>query len=287
MAQYDSPYATAPGETPARSRKWPLAGVMLLDLAVILVLVLVSISLVSAVLIGVRAAQQGMTRDQLGNLSQEQLLRLLGTGGVFVTLLIQNAICVIVPVLRIAVIRREPLAEIGFQAPRPLRLIMIGVGVGALLFGVNVVISLLFSIAGFQQNQAEQLTQQFSVSAGDRPGQLLFLIGGGLLAPIGEEVLFRGYIFNAIRLTFQNRSWGLPLAYMASALVFATIHAPEVTQGAIALVVPLFLVALVLAWAMHYTKSLVPCIIAHAINNGIGLVALLVCLNNPVGCPNL
>jgi len=70
--------------------------------------------------------------------------------------------------------------------------------------------------------------------------------------------------------------------------VFAVIHAPEVTQGnAVALLVPLFLVALALAWAMHYTRSLVPCVIAHAINNSIGLIALLTCINAPGSCPNL
>jgi membrane protease YdiL (CAAX protease family) len=102
-------------------------------------------------------------------------------------------------------------------------------------------------------------------------------------------VLFRGYAFNALRGTFPSKRAGLVLAYVGSALLFTLPHALEVTQGAIALLIPLFLIGLALAWLMHYTGSLVPCVIAHAMNNSVGLLALLFCLNNPgiTVCPKL
>jgi membrane protease YdiL (CAAX protease family) len=287
MAQFDPPYTAAPEEAPLRPRKWPLAGVMLIDLVIIFIIVLLATIVVSAVFIGARAVQHGSPIGQAG-LSQEQLLQLLGPDGAFAILLIQNGVFLLVPIVRVALIRREPLAEIGFQAPGLPRLIWIGLGLGVATLIINLLTSAAFNAAGFAQNQAEQLTSQFSVVAGDYVGQALFLIGGGLLAPLGEEILFRGYIFNAVRLTFEKRAWGIPLAYLATSFVFAIIHAPEVTQGnAVALLVPLFLVALALAWAMHYTRSLVPCVIAHAINNSIGLIALLMCINAPGSCPNL
>ena len=284
MAQYETPLTTVPGETPARSRKWPLAGVMIIDLVLIVVAVLVLSTLVLIAFIAFRALQQGVPLASLRN--QDQALKLLGPDGTFVSLLIQNGICVLVPVLRVAVIRREPLAEIGFQAPAPGRLIMLGVGMAVVMYAGSIALSLAFAQFGIQQNQAEQFKKQFSLMPGDTFGQLLFLIGGGLLAPIGEETLFRGYVFNAIRLTFLSKRWGIVLAYLVSAVLFASIHIFGVTQGAVALVVPIFFIALVLAWGMHRTGSLLPGIVAHALFNSIQLVALIYCINNAGTCPN-
>lgn len=282
MAQYETPLTTAPGETPIRSRKWPLAGVMIIDLVLIFVAILVTTTVISLIFIGVRAFQQG----GVAGLDQDQFLKLLGPDGTFTILLVQNAIFVLVPLLRIATIRREPLAEIGFRAPDPGRLILLGVGMAAVMYAGSIALSLAFAQFGIQQDQAEQFKKQFSLAPGDTFGQVLFLIGGGLLAPIGEETLFRGYVFNAIRLTFESKRWGIPLAYLVSALVFAVIHFSGVTQGTIALIVPIFFIALVLAWGMHRTGSLLPGIVAHALFNSVQLVALTYCINNPGTCPN-
>jgi membrane protease YdiL (CAAX protease family) len=285
MAQFETPLTTVPGDTPVQSRKWPLVGVMFIDLVVIVVAVLVLSTLVLVLFVVFRALQQGVPLSSLAG-NQEQALKLLGPDGTFVSLLIQNGICVLVPVVRVAVIRREPLAEIGFQAPAPGRLIMLGLGMAVVMYAGSIALSLAFAQFGIEQNQAEQFKKQFSLTPGDTFGQLLFLIGGGLLAPIGEETLFRGYVFNAFRLTFVSKRWGIPLAYLASALLFAIIHIFGVTQGAAALIVPIFFIALVLAWGMHRTGSLLPCIVAHALFNSVQLVALIYCINNTGTCPN-
>ncbi len=285
MAQYETPLTTVPGETPVRSRKWPLAVVMIIDLVLIIVADLVLSTVVLIAFIAFRAFQQGVPQGSLAG-NQDQALKLLGPDGTFVSLLIQNGICVLVPVLRVALIRREPLAEIGFQAPAAGRLIMLGVGMAVVMYAGSIALSLAFQQFGIEQNQAEQFKKQFSLTSGDTIGQLLFLIGGGLLAPIGEETLFRGYVFNAIRLTFLPKRWGIALAYLVSALLFASIHIFGVTQGAAALVVPIFFIALVLAWGMHRTGSLLPGIVAHALFNSVQLAALIYCVNNAGACPN-
>jgi len=286
MAQYETPLAVAPEETPARSRKWPLAGVMLIDLVIIAVAVVLITTVVVVLFIGVRALQQGLPLGS-GRVSQDQVLKLLGPDGTFVILLIQNGIFILVPILRVALIRREPLSEIGFRAPHPLRLILLGLAMAVVMYIGSLAIGAAFVSFGIQQNQADQLSKQFSLAPGDTFGQLLFLIGGGLLAPIGEETLFRGYVFNAIRLTFQSRRWGIPLAYIASSLIFALIHFSGVTEGVVALIVPIFFIALVLAWGMHRTGSLLPGMVAHALFNSVQLVALIYCINNASVCPNL
>jgi membrane protease YdiL (CAAX protease family) len=61
-----------------------------------------------------------------------------------------------------------------------------------------------------------------------------------VLAPLVEEVLFRGILFEEVK-----RRWGLAAAYVTSSFVFALLHRPGL--GA----VPIFIVALSLAYAYH------------------------------------
>jgi membrane protease YdiL (CAAX protease family) len=296
MAQYDTQYTTIPDSVPpsptgARRRLWPLAGVFWIDLAIIFILlILMNVAVAGYAL--VRANQEGLITS-LDAAAIERLFadsstvsRLLGPG-LFVFLFVQNLVFLGVPVLRVAVLRREPLAEIGFRAERPLRLIGLGFGVGVAILIGNVVLDSFFSWLGIKQNQAEQFTQQFSLLQQGALGQALFFVFGAIGAPLSEEVLFRGYGFNALRRTLPSERGGLVLAYLGSALLFTLPHALGVTQGAIALLIPLFLIGLALAWLIHYTGSLLPCVIAHAVNNSFGLLALLFCLNNPgiTACP--
>lgn len=288
MAQFDTQYTAI--DHPSPRRLWPLGGVFWIDLLIVIVLA-VLIALAASTYVFVRAAQEGLVNladgRSLERLAQDQetVNRLLGAGGAFVVLLIQNAILIGVPMLRVAVLRRGQLATIGFQAHAPLRLALFGVGLGVAVLAGNALLSYLFRSIGIEQNQAAQ----YPLFQGDYVGQALFLVGAAILAPIGEETFFRGYAFNALRQTFQTRRWGLPLAYLVSALLFMAAHALAATQGLSGLLVPAFLMGLALAWGMHRTGSLLPCVIAHALNNSVALLALLVCVNNPgiAECPRL
>jgi membrane protease YdiL (CAAX protease family) len=87
-----------------------------------------------------------------------------------------------------------------------------------------------------------------------------------LLAPVAEELFFRGVVFNAW-LRERGRTW----AYVGSALLFAAIHLSVVT------VVPIFLLGLALAWIYRRTGSLLAPIAMHATVNGISVaISLLV-----------
>lgn len=286
MAQFEAPFPPSPEEKSAR-RKWPLAGVMAIDFVIALI-AFVGLTLVAQLaFLGIRVAQLGLSLGELRSklADQSEALRLIGADGLFVTLLLTNVAFLLVPIIRVKLLRHEPLAEIGFQARRPLKLIGIGIGVGVLSLILNAALGLFFRQYGVEPDQAAQ----FPLFQGDYLGQALFMVGAALLAPIGEETLFRGYVFNAIRQSFGARRWGVPLAYAASAALFAGVHYFGVSQGVVGLLVPLFLIGLLLAWTMHITKSLVPCIIAHAINNGVGLIALITCINTPglSGCSKL
>lgn len=288
MAQFETDYTALPGSPPSGS-KWPLSRTFWIDLVIILVAVVVlSVGVSAYVLIRAIGAGLASPGDPAGlsSLSQAQINQLLGSGGLFVVLLLQNLILAIVPVVRVRLVRRESLAIIGFQSRGLLRLVLLGFGLGVLVLIMNSVLSAVFVLVfDIQQNQAAQ----YPLFAGDYAGQALFFLGAALLAPLGEEILFRGYAFNAFLQGWGRTRLGVAAAYFTSAMLFSAAHSLAATEGVIGLLVPTFVMGLMLAGAMHYTRSLVPCIIAHAINNGTALLALLTCVNNPglQGCPVL
>ena len=82
------------------------------------------------------------------------------------------------------------------------------------------------------------------------------------LAPIAEELFFRGFVFAGLR-----TRWSLWPAAITSGLIFGLVHAPT----GITTVVPLAVLGFALCWLYDRTGSLWPCVIAHMINNGLAL----------------
>jgi membrane protease YdiL (CAAX protease family) len=194
----------------------------------------------------------------------------------FASLFMQNLSFTAIVWLRVRKLRKLPWSWLGVQAPKALRLVGLGFGLGIAFLVLNIASSYLFSqILGIQQNQADQ----FPIKLGDTSGQIMVLLAAMVLAPLGEELLFRGYIFHSLR-----QDLGRPAAYIGSALLFSGVHIFGVTQGAVALLIPLFFGGLLLAWATDRTESLVPSIIAHAMNNGVAMAALLFCTNYAALC---
>lgn len=84
------------------------------------------------------------------------------------------------------------------------------------------------------------------------------------LAPLSEELFFRGFLFRAV----QGKA-GLIAGLLVSAVAFAAFH---LNFG---VVLPFFAIGLIFAWAYHATGSLWTPIAAHAIFNGISFIATL------------
>jgi membrane protease YdiL (CAAX protease family) len=274
-------YPSAPPQVPERGG-WPISAWIIPDvllgfaLTVVLTVVLVAASL------GIRLAAGDLFLDPPDGLRMANG-RLLSQPSDFLTpavftgsLLMQNLSFMAIVALRVRALRRRPWAWLGVQARNPGRLTLIGVGLGVAFLVLNVVSGLVFSrLLGIEQNQAEQ----FPISAGDVLGQALVMIAATAIAPIGEEFFFRGYVFHALKYDL-----GKVAAYVGSAALFSAVHIFGVTQGAPALLIPLFFGGLLLAWAVDYTGSLLPSIIAHGINNGVAMALLLTCTNNPLLC---
>jgi hypothetical protein len=85
-----------------------------------------------------------------------------------------------------------------------------------------------------------------------------------VVAPIGEEIFFRGFAYQGIK----NR-WGAMWGAALSSLAFALMH------GSVPLMLTYFFLGLILTLIFQRTRTLAAPILAHSLNNFIGLCILL------------
>jgi membrane protease YdiL (CAAX protease family) len=88
------------------------------------------------------------------------------------------------------------------------------------------------------------------------PESRLILVAAVIVAPLGEELLFRGAIFGTLA-----RAGGVGLPIVGSAALFGLMH---LTPGHAAAA---FVSGLGLGWMRAVTGSVWPCVVAHALNN--------------------
>ena len=132
---------------------------------------------------------------------------------------------------------------------------MIAVWVGFLAF------SLIWKVA-IGLDDPQTLPDKLGIAGSDVRLVLVVLIIT-VLAPLGEELLFRGYIFGALR------NWrGFWPAAIVTGLVFGAVH---IGSSPIGYALPLAIFGFGLCLLYHWTGSLYPCIALHACNNAVAL----------------
>lgn len=87
-------------------------------------------------------------------------------------------------------------------------------------------------------------------------------------APLVEEIVYRGVIFGGLRKRFSATT-----TIIIVTLLFAGVHVPQYA-GAWASLAGLMLLSLVLTFVRAKSKTLLPCIVIHFINNAV--VSLLI-----------
>jgi membrane protease YdiL (CAAX protease family) len=147
-----------------------------------------------------------------------------------------------------------------------LLLAMIPAGVGVLVLNVIILLPLTFFL-GLGDPDTNSSQNDVLVSDGGMSLiELLWLaIPLVVLAPIVEELLFRGLLYRYLR-----GRVGVVAAVVISALVFAVLHV---------VIPPLFVMGIVLAVLAERTGSLWPGIVLHATNNGLVVLALWLAVN--------
>jgi CAAX protease family protein len=138
--------------------------------------------------------------------------------------------------------------------------IVSGLGAGLVLVMLSGAVQWVLRLGGVQQTQLNDYTWVRSLTL---PEFAVIWMAGAILAPLSEEIFFRGLIFGS-----YYRTKGPLVAYAVSAVVFALLH---LNLPAIA---PILVLGLGLARLYRLTGSLTPCVIAHGCNNGLAFLAL-------------
>jgi uncharacterized protein len=187
----------------------------------------------------------------------ELLLSPLGIALAAVSLDVALLAVVYIRVVRPGVI---PWERMGLHSQHLRSRLILGLLAGAVLFAASSVMELLLSRLGIQQTQL-QLFQ--SIQAASVPEFMLVLLAGAVIAPVVEEIFFRGYVFRA----YLDQK-GLKQAFFFSAALFALIHLN------IPAMIPIFVMGLLLAYFYYRTGSIIPSIVAHGVNNAAAFVLL-------------
>lgn len=155
--------------------------------------------------------------------------------------------------------------KIGFTLPST-NWLLIALGVAILFVPLLGLIAYLVQLALGQEYSNPQLPL-LAPGKFYAPGAVLMLAAGGIAAPIAEEMLFRGVLYQWTR----NR---LPpaAAILLNGIVFGLAH------GEVSLAVATGMMGMVLAWFFERSKSLWPSILIHAFNNTSKLLLLYILL---------
>ncbi len=178
------------------------------------------------------------------------------------------------PLLLLA--RRHLLAPAGLDLPQAMGLWPLPgargdlVRVTAVLVAAGFVGDLALGLLGEWRGQSIHWTEWFDsgLAWGGPATVAASLLGAVVVAPIVEEIAFRGLLYGTLR-----RKWGVGPAAVVSAAVFALAHGYGMWGFA-----SVFFSGLL--WAVTYekTRSLLPAIAAHAVGNLATALALLALL---------
>lgn len=163
----------------------------------------------------------------------------------------------------------QPLSTLGLRRPRWASLVFTILLFALTYFpvtaGMALWIAALHDLAGLEIARQDSITifRRFAV-ADDREAIAFLLVGGVIIAPVGEEIFFRGFVFGCFR-----ERWGLFLGAVLSSFLFALVHVSLVALA------PLFLIGCILCYIRHRTGSLYPSMLFHALFNGTTFWTLL------------
>lgn len=250
------------GPTPGQQSVLNRIGIT--DLLLVLIVNLGIMRLASLVVGGLLgAARGGRTDPQPGNETFVLVLTL--------ALILFQAL-VMLATVRALVLRKYGLAwsDLGFFSVSGFwyrRAVLLGLGIIPLVTIVNAVTT-QFMEEPFQNPQVVALAP----AGFSWPAMIGMILMGGIVAPIAEEIAFRGLLFGWLR----ERA-GFAVSAFLSALCFATLH------GIAPLIPALVAVGFALAWIRERSGSVLPAVISHGVFNIVMIVTLYAALTRGVG----
>jgi membrane protease YdiL (CAAX protease family) len=170
--------------------------------------------------------------------------------------------------------KRLDLSLLGFLPPQlTIRLLFTGVFVSLLLLPMRTTLALLVQrVLGGNFDASQMRLEMIAPEGFTWIGFLVTLLGVGILAPISEELFFRGALFTWFRTRFN-----FPTAMLASSALFGLAHLDTA-----AVVASSFVFGLGAAYMLERTKSLWVTIVMHMTSNSLAVIFLyLVLAINP------
>jgi len=126
-------------------------------------------------------------------------------------------------------------------------------------FGVGAGLELLLRSLGLEVPDVQQVLQDLVTG----PAAPIAIVAIVCVAPIGEELVFRGMLFQALRQRF-----GFWPAALGSGLVFGVIHG----EPLVIFITAVF--GVYLAWVFHHRGTLLASIIVHSLFNTLSVLLI-------------
>jgi membrane protease YdiL (CAAX protease family) len=144
---------------------------------------------------------------------------------------------------------------------------VLGIGCGLLIGGYVIILlhNLILMSLGIE-TQGDEIAKLFSSL--ESPAWFFFV--GAVLAPLVEEIFFRGFLFQGFR-----QKYGWVNAMLMSSGIFAIAHLDLVS------LVPTFILGSLLAYLYHRSNSILPGVILHVLVNSFGLCSAYVLTQYP------
>lgn len=164
----------------------------------------------------------------------------------------------LIPIAVIFLWRRVSWIALGFK---PFNRDALALGCGLLVaVYVLVIINNLIMMALGVVTQADVISDIL----GEIDAPYLFAFTTAIVAPITEEMFFRGFLFKGLR-----EKYGWVNALMFSSIIFALFH------GQLATLLPTFLLGALFAYMYQRTESIFPGMVLHFTVNAMGALVLL------------
>lgn len=149
-------------------------------------------------------------------------------------------------------------------------------GIAIAWFPLQAIGSLVASVQAYLGGPEPPPTGHNTLALLGEPGDPLLkgamIVSAIVLAPIVEEILFRGAAQQGLRKAGLSRCWAIIVASAA----FAVVHLGVLADGAVASgLAALFALALLLGWLVERTGRLIAPIVAHGAFNAINLAIYL------------
>lgn len=169
--------------------------------------------------------------------------------------------------LRIASKNQLSSYELGIHLNSILKTTIIGISLGLLFFSFSEFIEASNKTI---REGGEQVMEGFNIGK-NITNDFLLILSIGLFAPVVEEIIFRGAIFNSIvqglkKITFLPKYLPLIIGLIVSSYAFVSSHGGGGQDAQLGL---LAILSIITALSIYYTKNLFAPILIHAVNNNV------------------